>query len=157
MKRLIARLWLPTLLHALLAGCSAMPAAITGDAADAYAMHREAEAAHQEGDDVKSERLLQGLLRVAPNDAETWFRLANLYARSDRPEQAAEAYQRSLMIKPHDARAWHNLGVIRQRQAAAAMMQAHSLAADDEALRSKAAQVLQLLEQAQGTQGSAKP
>ncbi|WP_269532030.1 tetratricopeptide repeat protein [Chitinimonas sp. BJYL2] len=118
-------------------------------------MHRDAEAAYQDGDDVRSEKLLQALLRTAPNDAETWFRLANLYARSDRPEQATEAYQRSLMLNPADSRAWHNLAVVRLRQAQAALTQAHATAGEDDTLRAKTAAMIDLLQQAQSAKAPA--
>ncbi|QDQ29026.1 tetratricopeptide repeat protein [Chitinimonas arctica] len=129
-----------------LAGCATSP--ITGQG-DVYSMQREADAAYRSGDDSQGERLLQGVLRLAPNDAESWFRLGNLYARSDRPEQALDAYQRCLMLQPGDSRAWHNLGVVRLRQTSAALAQAHALAGDDEALRGKTARMLELLQQAQ--------
>jgi Flp pilus assembly protein TadD len=78
--------------------------------------------AYDKGEDAQAESLYLGLLRLSPNDAETHFRLGNLYARSGRPDRAAESYMQTLMASPSDVRAWYNLGIVRQRQAQAALI-----------------------------------
>ena len=93
--------------------------------ADLVTINREAELAYESGEAAKAEALYKSLVRRMPNDAETWFRLGNLYARNNRPEEAANAYQKALLANNADPRAWHNLGVVRLRQAWAAMLQAH--------------------------------
>jgi cytochrome c-type biogenesis protein CcmH/NrfG len=92
---------------------------------DVYAQQQSAVLAYESGEDAKAEALFQGLVRAVPNDPENWLRLGNLYARSNRPEDAAQAYQKSLMLNPNDPRVWYNLGVVRQRQAYAAFLQAN--------------------------------
>jgi cytochrome c-type biogenesis protein CcmH/NrfG len=104
---------------------------------DVYARQRDAVQAYESGGDARAEMLLQGLLRVSPNDPENWFRLGNLYARTDRPKQAVEAFEHSLMLRTSDARVWHNLAVVRIRQAQAAVAQANAAAIDDPALYEK--------------------
>lgn len=99
---------------------------------DVYNLPREAQLAYEGGDDQQTEKLMQSLLRAAPNDAETWFRLGNLYARSNRYADAEDAFQHALLLKPSDARAWHNVGIVHIRQATQAMLQAQALAGDDE-------------------------
>jgi len=94
--------------------------------------------AYESGADAKAEALYQGLARTAPNDPETWLRLGNLYARSNRPDEAADAYQRGLLLAPADARLWYNLGIIRQRQAHASFIQAHQFMDDADPLRAQA-------------------
>jgi Flp pilus assembly protein TadD len=93
--------------------------------------------AYETGDDAKAEALFQGLVRAVPNDPENWLRLGNLYARSNRPEDAAQAYQKSLMLNPNDPRVWYNLGVVRQRQAYAAFLQANLLFDKDDPLHAR--------------------
>jgi cytochrome c-type biogenesis protein CcmH/NrfG len=93
--------------------------------ANVYEQHQSALLAYESGEDARAEALYQGLARAAPNDPETWLRLGNLYARSKRPDKAAEAYERGLLLAPKDARLWYNLGIIRQRQAHAAFIVAH--------------------------------
>lgn len=102
-----------------------------------YEQHQNAVLAYESGADARAEALYQGLARAAPNDPETWLRLGNLYARSNRPDNAADAYQRTLLLAPGDARAWYNLGIIRQRQAHAAFIQAHHFVADDDPLHAR--------------------
>lgn len=102
-----------------------------------YEQHQTAVLSYESGADARAEALYQGLARAAPNDPETWLRLGNLYARSNRPDDAADAYQRALLLAPGDARAWYNLGIIRQRQAHAAFIQAHGHVADDDPLHAR--------------------
>lgn len=105
-------------------GCST-PTVIGGDVFD---LHRNAVLAYESGEEAKAESLYQGLARAAPSDPEIWLRLGNLYARANKPDDAADAYQHALLLNPNDQRAWYNLGVIRQRQAHAAYIQANQLA-----------------------------
>ena len=93
---------------------------------DLITINREAQLAYESGEDAKAEVLYRSLVRRMPNDSETWLRLGNLYARSNHADEAANAYQKALIANNGDPRAWHNLGVVRLRQAWAAMLQAHS-------------------------------
>jgi len=93
---------------------------------DLITINQEAQLAYEGGELAKAEALYRSLARRMPNDAETWLRLGNLYARSNRPDEAANAYQRALMADNAEARAWHNLGVVRLRQAWASMIQAQA-------------------------------
>ena len=102
---------------------------------DVYEMHQSALLAYESGADARAEALYQGLARSAPNDPETWLRLGNLYARSNRPDKAGEAYERGLLLAPGDARLWYNLGIIRQRQAHAAFIMAHQYIDDADPLQ----------------------
>ena len=94
---------------------------------DVFDLQRSAVLAYDAGEDARAEALYQGLARAAPGDPETWLRLGNLYARHDRPDDAADAYQHALLLNPGDNRLWYNLGVIRQRQASAAYIRANEL------------------------------
>lgn len=81
-------------------------------------LYREGMQAYSEGRlDVAESRLTE-LLEKVPEDAQVWFRLGNIYARTNRPRQAVQAYQDALMRNPELAKAWHNMGVVRLRQAA---------------------------------------
>ena len=62
-----------------------------------------------------------------PGHEEFWFRLGNVQTRLEHLDEAADAYLRALALDPRDAKAMHNLGVVRLRQAEAAFAQsAHS-------------------------------
>jgi len=129
-----------------LAGCGASTAMQVFDSdPDVITINREAQLAYEGGENAKAEALYKSLVRKMPNDADTWFRLGNLYARSNRPDEAANAYQRSLLADSGNARAWHNLGVIRLRQAWASMLQAQELLKPDSALYKSVDQMLKEL------------
>jgi cytochrome c-type biogenesis protein CcmH/NrfG len=98
---------------------------------DVYAMSKEAAIAFDNQEDAKAEQLYKGLIRQAPNDSENWFRLGNLYARTNHPDQAIEAYQRALLADGNNSKIWHNLGIVRLRQAWASLIQAETLAPPD--------------------------
>lgn len=119
----------------LLAGCSMLPTAL--DKENAYELQRQALVAYDDGENAKAERMLQAVLRVSPNDPLTLFYLGNLYARTDRPDQAMETYQKSLMLNPTDPRPWHNMGVIRLRQARAAFIQTFDLTRPEDPLHGR--------------------
>jgi predicted Zn-dependent protease len=111
-----------------------------------YDLRREAQLAYGASEDERAEKLLLGLSRAAPNDPETWLYLGNLYARTNRPEQANNAYQKSLMLNNGDPRAWHNMGVVKLREAWAAFIQAFNASKPDEALHAKVEQLISAME-----------
>ncbi|HEY3430960.1 MAG TPA: tetratricopeptide repeat protein [Rhodocyclaceae bacterium] len=125
------RLLLSMVLVLMLGGCTAaVSTAIKSldNDQDIVSINREAELAYESGEAAKAEALYKNLVRRMPNDGETWMRLGNLYARNNRPEEAAAAYQKALSINGGEARAWNNLGVVRLRQAWAALIQAQATA-----------------------------
>lgn len=95
-------------------------------------LNQNAQLADAGGEVAKAEALYKAVLRNSPNDADTWYRLGNLYANNNRPTEAAIAYERTLVADNSHARAWHNLGIIRLRQAYASLLQAQiTVNADD--------------------------
>lgn len=123
-------------------GCSLLPM----ERDDLYELRREAQLAYAGSEDARAEKLLLGLVRAVPNDAEAWFYLGNLYARSKRPEEAINAYQKTLMLDRRDPRAWHNMGVVRLREAWAAFIQAHEVATPGDPLHAKLEAVIKAME-----------
>lgn len=114
-----------------LGGCNT----ILPQPSDLFQLNNEAQLSYESGEDAKAEAQLKALARAVPQDFEVWFRLGNLYARSNRPDAAADAYQRALSINSAEARAWHNLGVVRLRQGWAAMVQSYSFSDGRDPLR----------------------
>jgi YaiO family outer membrane protein len=51
----------------------------------------------------EAERDLRAAATAAPTYADVWSALGNMYAWSDRPEQAADAYTRLIALQPDDA------------------------------------------------------
>ena len=121
-----------------LSGCASLGseggggALVPADLQPEAAVLQRAQFTEQDGEAARNEALYVGALRRMPNDAETWFRLGNLYAAHHRPEAAAAAYGRALRANNADARALHNLGVVRLRQAYAALLQGQTMVSDDE-------------------------
>lgn len=106
-----------------LAGCAAIGHA--PPRSELFSLNNQAELAYTSGNTKKAEELYKSLVRSSPNNYEAWFRLGNLYARSDHADAAADAYQRALTLNSTDPRAWHNLGVVRLRQGWAALIASH--------------------------------
>lgn len=138
-------------LLASLTGC-AVPA-MTGvgmpeKEVDLVGLNRDAQLAAESGETAKAEILYRSLVKRMPNDASTWLRLGNLYARNNKPDEAVGAYQRALIANNAESRAWYNLGVVRLRQAWAAMLQVQIQLDDatDPTLRKQAEEVLEYLE-----------
>lgn len=130
----------------LVAGCGGMETRPDSGGEEFLKMQREAQAAFDSGENARAEVLYKGLLRAMPNDAETWFRLGNLYARTDNAEQAVNAYLTCLSLNGNDARAWHNLGVVRLRQAWASLLRANTLTAPPEPIYKMSSDMIHALE-----------
>lgn len=115
---------------------------------DLISLNREAQLASESGETAKAEALYKSLVRRMPNDADTWLRLGNLYARNNKPDEAVGAYHRALIINSKEPRAWYNLSVIRMRQAWAAMLQvpAQEALASGDPLRKQAEDMLAHME-----------
>jgi tetratricopeptide (TPR) repeat protein len=132
------------LLCAAGAGCGGMETRSAGE--DLVKMQQDAQAAFDSGENARAEALYKGLLRATPNDAETWFRLGNLYARTDNPDQAVNAYLTSLSLNGSDARAWHNLGIVRMRQGWAAFLRANTLTVPPQPIHAMSTEIIRTLE-----------
>src|SRR5262245_40874934 len=138
-----------------LAGCDTMRTALP-QRSDLFQLSNDAQLAYEAGEDAKAEQLYMGLARATPNEPEVWLRLGNLYARSNRPDAAADAYQRALAINSSDARVWYNLGIIRLRQGWAALIQAQAPLDEEHPLYMETSQLLGSLSGLSGVAPQAK-
>jgi tetratricopeptide (TPR) repeat protein len=77
----------------------------------------EAQSLYSQGDYLEATVRYEALVRTQPRDSELWFRLANSYARSGRPQAAVEAYRNALLRKPGMGKAWHNLAEVHLQMA----------------------------------------
>lgn len=64
------------------------------------------------------------LAQQSPDMPEVFFRLGNLNARLGRLREASDSYEQALAGNARHAKSWHNLGVVRVRQAIVALSQA---------------------------------
>ena len=78
----------------------------------------EADAAYNAQQWLDSEHLYTELVTREPARVEAWFKLGNVYARTERPDFAVRAYREVLSREPHHVRALHNLGMVQLREAA---------------------------------------
>ena len=99
------------------AAADSVAAAVPADARTLLEIERSAAAAYAEGRDAQAADLYLSLTRAAPAEASYWYRLANTLVRTSRYDDAAIAYRQALSREPTNARAWHNLGIVRMRQA----------------------------------------
>jgi len=106
---------LAILLPLLLAACAAQT---VREAPETLALYEKSMRAYAQGDLQTAERGFEAIVQSVPHDATAWFRLANIYARTDRPRQAVAAYQEALVRNPKLPKAWYNLGIVQLRQAA---------------------------------------
>lgn len=118
----------------LLAGCTTSPPRETAEQrlTNVLRTQRDADAAYRSGDMGHASVLYLQLTKVVPREAEYWYMLGNTYVRLQAPDQAVEAYQRAIARNPKHTRAWHNLGVVRMRQALAAFVSSASTAKADD-------------------------
>jgi len=85
-----------------------------------------AEAAYDKRDWRTAEAAYTELTEKVPKEMEPWFRLGNIYARTNRPEAAVAAYKEALVRDAGLAKAWHNMAIVHLRQAANAFLQLRS-------------------------------
>ncbi len=142
---------------ALLAACKGMsgPSELP-QRSDLFQLSNEALLAYESGEDAQAEKLYMAMLRQTPSDPEIWFRLGNLYARSHRPDAAADAYQRVLSINGNEPRAWYNLGIVRLRQGWAALIQANNYSPPGEMIHQESEKMIGHLEKTPGLPQAAK-
>jgi len=76
----------------------------------------EAKAAYQAKNWKVAEEKFGQLVSLMPGEAEFWFKLGNIYARTNQPDKAITAYKEVVIRNPKFAKAWHNLSVMSLRQ-----------------------------------------
>ncbi len=105
-----------------------------------------ADEAYAKGNYVEAERAYKRMTIDNPSEAYNWFKLANVYARTNRPKEAKDAYQESLIRKPENAKAWHNLGVIQLREAALSFVRAKHNAKQGDPIYQHSEQALDVID-----------
>lgn len=149
-RTLLLPVWI--LAACLVAGCQGQqilrPDTPTGNV---FELQQRADQAYAEADWQTAERAYRELTRQVPREIEPWFRLGNIYARLEQPEQALAAYREVLVRDPNNSKTWHNMGVVQLRQATASFVTLEQVAPADDPLRQRATQMLdavdRLLEQ----------
>ncbi|MGO2012488.1 MAG: tetratricopeptide repeat protein [Pseudoalteromonas sp.] len=87
-------------------------------------IENRAEAAYLAGHLDMAEGLYRQLIKEKDNYAPAWFRLGNIYTRSNRLEGAISAYQRCIQLDNTHEKAWYNLAIARMRQSTEVLIEA---------------------------------
>lgn len=144
--------WLVAL--AMLSACQMSPPSKAAPAAVAADTRAAAERAYGAGEWPLAETHYRAWVATVPDDAEAWFRLGNIYARTARPDAAVSAYREALARDGTLGKAWFNMGIVQLRQAAESLhaMQAVLPPGDPAAVRGAAARaaVMTILDEATG-------
>ncbi len=135
------------LLVVAMTGCQRTPerpvasVAPDGAAIDIKATEALASERYAAGDWAAAEVQYVALAREIPQQADYWFRLGNIYARTDRPDPAVSAYREALVRDPQLSKAWFNMGVVQLRQAANSFhkMEVHVPAGDPSRVQAEVA------------------
>ncbi len=86
---------------------------------------------------AESEKHYATLTQQAPGEAEPWFKLGNIYARTFRADRALQSYRETLVREPLHKRAWHNMGIVQLREAANSFSELQQLVEPEDALYKK--------------------
>jgi len=123
-------------------GCASSPGK-----SELVQLNEAAQQAYGEGRLKEAQALYTKLSKAVPEDPEIWFRLGNIYARNERLlDEAVDAYLKALEYDLRYGEAWHNLGVVKLRQAAAALMEAAANLPEDHPAQGHARALLQAIE-----------
>lgn len=102
----------------ILAGCASQSILEQEGEVDLFDLREQADEAYEKGDMDTSEKHYSALVKEVPSEAKPWFRLANIYARTERPGAAVRAYREALIRDPEMSKAWYNMGIVQLREAA---------------------------------------
>lgn len=108
------------------------------DLAKAYSL---AAKAYDEQNWAESEKHYTTLVQNAPGEAEPWFKLGNIYARTQRSELALKAYRETLVRNAQHAKAWHNMAVLQLRDAGKSFGELQRIVDSEDPLHAKSVRI----------------
>lgn len=114
---------------------------------DLAEIYRLAAAAYEAQDWAASERHYRDLTRGAPEEVEPWFKLGNVYARTQRYDLAIACYREVLVRDSRDVKAWHNIAVTQLREAGASFLELEMLTKEDDPLHAKSVRIQRAIDE----------
>jgi cytochrome c-type biogenesis protein CcmH/NrfG len=90
---------------------------------DLLELQKQAEVSYLNDDMVASEGDYQILVQELPEIAEHWFRLGNIYVRTNRPVAAVNLYREAVLRDPKHAKAWFNMSIVQLKQSAHSLIE----------------------------------
>jgi len=110
---------------------------------DFFVLKKETDEAYLNDDLVTSEKGYEILVREMPIVAENWYRLANIYVRTNRPVAAINLYREALVRDPKHSKAWYNLSIVQLKQTAYSLSEMLHYTSSDDPLYDKAKGLLE--------------
>ncbi|MCG9738192.1 tetratricopeptide repeat protein [Shewanella insulae] len=146
----LIRLSLIVAVMALLGACSATPKKPEHQGNEQImAIQSQAEHAYKLAMLDQAESLYLEVLKSVPNYAPAWFRLGNIYTRTNRHEAAIAAYRRCIELEPNNQKAWYNMGLVRIKQSTNVLNTASNQGDTDSAVGRQIRALLDALNQLQ--------
>ena len=113
---------------------------------DLIELSSRAEQAYLNDDLVSSEKDYETLITRIPEEPLHWFRLANIYVRTNRPQQAIDLYREAVIRDPSYSKAWYNLSIVQLKQTAYSLGEMLTYTDKDDPLHKKAQSMLEGIE-----------
>ena len=110
---------------------------------DLFELQKQAEASYLNDDMVASERDYQILIQELPAVALNWYRLGNIYVRTNRPNAAIGLYREAVLRDPKFASAWYNLSIVQLKQTAYSLNEMLIYTEENDPLYTKARDLLE--------------
>ena len=108
------------------------------DPSNIIEVQKKANEAYKKEDWQTAEKEYKYLSQNIKGDAEPWFRLGNVYARTNQLDAAIGAYREALVRDSKNSKAWHNLGIIQLRQATNTFIEMLRYIKEDDPLHNRA-------------------
>ena len=105
-------------------------------------LNQTAQLAYQNEDWKTAERLYTKLTKEIPTESQPWFRLGNIYARTERLDSAEISYKNALARDSKNSKIWHNLGIVQLRQATGTFIEMLEYTDADDPLNARAKNVV---------------
>ena len=128
-------------LAVLLSGCEQTPTKPDKPKINLAETYSLAAKAYDEQNWAESEKHYTTLIQNAPGEAEPWFKLGNIYARTKRSELALKAYRETLVRNTQHKKAWHNMAIIQLRDAGKSFGELQQLVESDDPLHAKSVKI----------------
>jgi len=113
---------------------------------DLFELQKQADQAYLNDDYTTAERDYAILVKELPEIAEHWFRLANIYVRTNRPVAAITLYREAVLRDPSYAKAWFNMSIVQLKQTAYSLNEMLLYTDKDDPMYSKAKALLDGIE-----------
>lgn len=102
-----------------------------------------ADQAYRSEDWPAAEAGYRRMTELAPDEAEHWFRLGNIYLHTNRVGEAVRMYGKALERDESHLRAWHNLGMAQMQLAARSFARLEDKAPATDPARARARRIIE--------------